>query len=40
MEDRAVHREMKRGERGEEMDSEDEGKEREEKDKIMQGSTE
>lgn len=39
MEDRAVHREMTKGERESQgMESEDEGKERDEKEKIMQGS--
>ncbi len=40
MEDRAVHRKMKKGERGKEMNSVDESKEKDEKDEIMQGSTE
>lgn len=41
MEDRVVHREMTKGEgESEGMESEDEGKERDEKEKIMQGSKE
>lgn len=40
MEDRAVHREMKTGREGREMESEDEGIERDEKEKIMQENIE